>query len=125
MRQLRDAITQWEARLKISKGREAFIIKKALIEMRKDQYLIKNAYRRPISSTHLFYAKHYLSLEDSTLLLDDDDLPIPEGITLLDPSICSIILCNYSKFKQESFDQFEGDLYYLMESFDEIVEIAL
>lgn len=41
LRQLRDTITTWEAALRKATGRDAFIIKKALIEMRKDQYLIK------------------------------------------------------------------------------------
>jgi hypothetical protein len=31
--------------LKTAEGKDRFIIKKALIEMRKDQYIIKNAYR--------------------------------------------------------------------------------
>nr|DAK95699.1 MAG TPA: hypothetical protein [Caudoviricetes sp.] len=33
---MRDAITTWEAKLRVSEGREAFIIKRAIIEMRKD-----------------------------------------------------------------------------------------
>lgn len=48
LRQLRSAIEYWEKRMKVASGREAYIIKKALIELRKDQYVIKNAYRRPI-----------------------------------------------------------------------------
>ena len=43
LRQLKEAIDLWEAKLKTVKGKDAFIIKSALIEMRKDQYLIKNA----------------------------------------------------------------------------------
>ena len=41
LRQLRDTISIWETALRKATGRDAFIIKKALIEMRKDQYLIK------------------------------------------------------------------------------------
>ena len=40
LRQLREAIDTWEAKLKVTEGKEAFTIKKALIEMRKDQYII-------------------------------------------------------------------------------------
>ena len=36
LRQLREAINLWEAKLKVTEGKDAFIIKKALIEMRKD-----------------------------------------------------------------------------------------
>ena len=125
LKQLREAIDLWEAKLKITSGKDAFIIKKALIEMRKDQYLIKNAYRRPIVFNKLTRSRSFAKLEDKTYRFDTDGYPIPEGISLLDPAVCSAILCNYSRLKQDSSDQFEGDLYYLMESFDKIADVAL
>ena len=125
LRQLREAINLWEAKLKVTEGKDAFTIKKALIEMRKDQYLIKNAYRRPIVFNKLTRSRNFIKLEDKTCRFDADGYPIPEGVSLLDPAVCSAILCNYSRLKQDSFDQFEGDLYYLMEAFDKIADIAL
>ena len=125
LKQLKDAINLWEAKLKVTEGKDAFIIKKALIEMRKDQYLIKNAYRRPIVFNKLTRSRNYVKLDDKTCRFDADGYPIPEGVSLLDPAVCSAILCNYSRLKQDSSDQFEGDLYYLMESFDEIADVAL
>lgn len=125
LRQLREAINLWEAKLKVTEGKDAFTIKKALIEMRKDQYLIKNAYRRPIVFNKLTRSRNFIMLPDKTCRFDADGYPIPEGISLLDPAVCSAILCNYSRLKQDSSDQFEGDLYYLMDAFDEIADIAL
>ena len=125
LRQLREAINLWEAKLKVTEGKDAFTIKKALIEMRKDQYLIKNAYRRPIVFNKLTRSRNFIKLDDKTCRFDADGYPIPEGVSLLDPAVCSAILCNYSRLKQDSSDQFEGDLYYLMEAFDEIADIAL
>ena len=93
--------------------------------MRKDQYLIKNAYRRPIVFNKITRSRSFVKLEDKTCRFDTDGYPIPEGVSLLDPAVCSAILCNYSRLKQDSFDQFEGDLYYLMESFDKIADVAL
>ena len=125
LRQLREAINLWEAKLKVTEGKDAFIIKKALIEMRKDQYLIKNAYRKPIVFNKLTRSRNFIRLEDKTCRFDADGYPIPEGVSLLDPAVCSAILCNYSRLKQDSSDQFEGDLYYLMDAFDEIADVAL
>ena len=51
LRQLRSAIEYWEEKLKTTEGKDAFIIKKTLIELRKDQYIIKNAYRKPVIFT--------------------------------------------------------------------------
>ena len=126
LRQLREAINVWEAKLKVTEGKDAFVIKKALIEMRKDQYVIKNAYRRPIVPNKLTRSTHVTILPDETSSFDDEDgYPIPKGVSLLDPVVCSAILCNYSRLKEDSYDRFEGDLYYLMLDFDEIADKAL
>ena len=93
--------------------------------MRKDQYLIKNVYKKPIAFNKITRSRSYISLPDKTCRFDEEGYPIPEGITLLSPAVCSAILCNYSKLKQDSFESFEADLYYLIESFDEIAEEAL
>ena len=126
LRQLREAINVWEAKLKVTEGKDAFVIKKALIEMRKDQYIIKNAYRRPIVPNKLTRSTHVIMLPDETSSFDDEEgYPIPKGVSLLNPVVCSAILCNYSRLKEDSFDRFEGDLYYLMLAFDEIADKAL
>ena len=125
LKQLREAIEVWEAKLKVTEGRDAFTIKKALIEMRKDQYIIKNAYRRPVVPNKITRSKSVIKLDDKTHLFDEDGYPIPEGVSLLDPAVCSAILCNYSRLKQDSWDQFEGDTWYLMHDFDVISSKAL
>ena len=125
LRQLREAINAWEAKLKVTEGKDAFVIKKALIEMRKDQYVIKNAYRRPIVPNKLTRSTHVTMLPDETSSFDEEGYPIPKGVSLLNPVVCSAILCNYSRLKEDSYDRFEGDLYYLMLAFDEIADKAL
>ena len=125
LRQLRSTIEIWEAKLKVTEGKDAFTIKKALIEMRKDQYLIKNAYRIPIVPTKLTRSSHATQLDDLTSEFDKNGFPIPKGISLLDPAICSEILCNYSRLKEDSWDRFESDTWYLMVAFDNICGRAL
>lgn len=125
LRQLRDAIELWETRLKTAEGKDKFIIKKALIEMRKDQYVIKNAYRKPIISSKLTHSTYYIHLDDETNSFDADGYPIPEGVSLMDPAVCEAILCNYSKLKQDSWDRFEGDTWYLIYDFEQMCDQAL
>ena len=36
LKQLRETIDMWEAKLKTTEGKDRFVLKKALIEMRKD-----------------------------------------------------------------------------------------
>lgn len=124
LKQLREAINVWEAKLKTIEGKDAFTMKKALIEMRKDQYLIKTAYRAPIVPNKLTRSKCVIELPDA-VTFDEEGYPIPEGVSLLDPKVVSAILCNYSKLKEDSDGEFDGDLWYLMQDFDDICEIAL
>lgn len=124
LRQLREAIDAWEAKLKVTEGKEAFIIKKALIEMRKDQYIIKDAYRKPIIPKSIIHSKYYIELEDKTYIADSGET-IPQGVSLIDPKVCSAILCNYSKLKGDSEDAVNSDLHCLLQDFDNIVTIAL
>lgn len=125
LKQLREAIETLEAKLKVTEGRDAFIIKRAIIELRKDQYIIKNAYRRPIIPNKLTRSKHMIPLEDETCEFDIDKYPIPAGISLLDPKVCSAILCNYSRLKEDSYDNFEGDTWYLIYDFENVCDKAL
>lgn len=125
LKQLREAIDAWEARLKCVEGKDAFIMKKALIEMRKDQYIIKNAYRCPVTLKKITRSKSRLDLDDTTHEFDADGYPIPEGISLMDPTVCSAILCNYSKLKESCWGVFDTDTWYLMFDFDEISGRAL
>ena len=125
LKQLKDTINIWETKLKNSEGKDAYTIKKALIEMRKEQYIIKNAYKRPFIPNKLIRSKAILNFQDTTHEFDEKGYPIPEGVSLLNPEICSIILCNYSKLKENSYGEFENDLYYLMRFFDEVADKAL
>ena len=122
--QLREAIKMWEQKLKTASGRDAFIIKTAIIELRKDQYILKDAYRKPIIPKNITRSKHFIPLE-SDFSFDDEGFVVPEGVSLCDPKVCSAILCNYSLFKQESWGEFEKDLWYLMQEFDEVADAAL
>lgn len=125
LRQLRSAITTWEARLKTTEGKDAFVIKKALIEMRKDQYIIKNAYRKPLGTAQLSRSEHFIALEDTTSSFDVDGRPIPSGVSLMNPKVCSAIMRDYPNLKQDSWDQFSGDTWYLIYDFECICDKAL
>ena len=124
LKQLRKAIEDLEAKLKVTEGKDAFVLKKAIIELRKDQYIIKDAFRLPVTSSTMIQSKHELELPDTTHL-DENGNAVPGGVSLLDPKVCSAILCNYAKLKEDGAERFNGDLFYLMEAFDEVSEIAL
>jgi hypothetical protein len=47
------------------------------------------------------------------------------GVSLLDPKTVSTILCDYSRLKEDSYDCFDGDTWYLIQAFEEICDKAL
>jgi len=121
---LREAIGIWEEKLKTATGKDAFIIKKTLIELRKDQYVIKNAYRRPITLTKITHTRNALNL-DGEEWIDEDGTIQTKGVSLLNPEVCSAILCNYSKLKEDSYSNFESNTWYIIHDFENICDKAL
>lgn len=125
LKQLRETIEVWEGALKRASGtRDAYIIKKALIEMRKEQYIIKQAYQKPILPNKITHSvKTPIQLED-TSYLDGQEIVV-QGVSLMSPIVTSAILCNYSRLKEDSYDQFDGDTWYLIQIFEDICDKAL
>ena len=125
MKQVRESIEYWEKKLQTATGRDAFVIKKTLIELRKDQYIIKNAYKKPIVFTQAVRSsKNFIPL-DGEITINSEGRAVSKGITLIDPAVCSAILCNYSRLKQDSWGNFESDTWYLIYDFENICDKAL
>lgn len=125
LRQLRETINRWEKALKRSSGKTAYIIKKMLIEMRKDQYIIKQSYQQPVVPCKLTRSSTtYIPLEDASYINDNRQLII-QGVSLMSPKVISAILCDYSKLKEDSYDKFSGDTWYLIQAFEELCDLAL
>lgn len=68
--------------------------------------------------------KHYLELPNQVSIGADGQVK-PQGITFTDPKVCSFILCNYVKLKQECEEKPQSDLWCLMQDFDGLSTAAL
>ena len=123
LKQVREAIEIWEKRLKTATGKDAYIIKKAIIDLRKDQYIIKNAYLQPVVTMHCSHATHWVPLEVHEEIVDGEIQY--SGVSLLDYKVCSAVLCNYSKLKAAGEGNFMSDTWYFMEDFDGVCGRAL
>ena len=118
-----EAIEFWKNVVPKVEGREKYIAKKALIEFRKQQYLIKADNMCQIKITPNFGPVEIeLPAEE---WIDDDDNVAYWGVSLCDPKVCSTILCNYSRLKQSGWENFGSDTYYLMSEFDAVSGAAL
>ena len=124
LRQLREAISYWESKLKTATGKDVYIIKKTLIEMRKEQYTIKNAFRAPVVLKQLTRNKYHIPLEES-VTFDKKGYCVPYGVSLINPTVVSAVLNNYTKLKNKCNGVFDGDTWYFMFDFDNLFEKSL
>ena len=125
LRQLHDAIKEIEDQCKVARGRRAFLLKKQLIEMRQDQYVLKNTFRRPIYLINVTKSLAKLDLSEEIGLDENDEVYSTGLINLFNPKHISILLCNYSKIKEDSWDRFNNDIKWMMEDLDALVDKTL
>lgn len=122
--QVRSAIEQLEEKSKCVEGKDAYTIKKMLIDLRKDQYIIKNAFRQPVQCGFSLSSKPIRHLDENTYLSANGEV-IAEGVNFCNPKIITEILANYSHLKEDSHDRFLDDTWYMMQDFDELCGRAL
>lgn len=121
LKQLREAIEDLEKKLPQAGGRQKYIIKKSIIEMRKDQYILKNSYYQPIHVTNLTRTFSYIPLIEEINVEPNGSLDI-NGFSLLVPEHVSIVLCNYCKIKQDTWDRFDSDARYVITDLENLIE---
>ena len=125
LQELKASIAEIEKQEKAATGKLKYQLKKQLIELRQDQYVIKSAYRKPIFFINTMKSFSKLNLDETITVTADDDVTSTAILNLFTPDHISILLCNYSKIKEEAWGNFSGDSYYLMEDLDAAVDSAL
>jgi len=125
MKELREAITSIESQLKTARGKRSFLLRKQLIEMRKDQYVLKNLYNKPIYFMNITKSLSKLDLSEKISINKNGEVYSSSLINLFDPKHISALLCNYSKIKEDSWDKFNSDIKWIMEDLDALVEQTL
>lgn len=125
LKELRDAIDVVEKQFKAATGKRKFLLKKQLIEMRQDQYVIKSAYRQPMYMMNVTKSFSKLQLDGKITITEDGKVSSTELVSLFDQKHVSALLCNYSKLKEDAWGKFGSDSYYLMEDLDNLIERTL
>lgn len=125
LRDLRSAIDRVEQEEKKAVGKKKFLLKKQLIEMRQDQYVIKNSYRQPMYCMNAIKSFSKIDFDEHITINEKGEVQSDGLITLFNPKHVSALLCNYSKLKEDCWGRFFSDSYYLMEDLDNLVERTL
>ena len=126
LKDLVNTIQELEEALKTAVGKQRYSIKKNIIELRKDQYVLRSAYKKPITCINATKsAPKLITYENVTINKESGDLSVESNMSLLIPEHISALLCNYSKIKEECAGKFESDMYYLMIALEETIDKAL
>lgn len=125
LRQLREAINEMEFKSRTAVGKDAFKIKQAIIQMRRDQYTIKAAYRRPIYFLRAGKGSQKIDWEENVNAQNNGDLSVSSRCSILNPKHVSALLCNYNTLKQNAYEDLGSDIRWLMADLEDTIEEAL
>ena len=125
LKQLREEIRKTEIKQKIATGKKKFLLTKQLIQMRQDQYVLKSAYKPVISITKLVKGYYSIDLSEK-ITINKDGQPISSGlISFFNPDHICCLLQNYSILKEDNWNRFTDDLYYLLQDLDTLIDKTL
>lgn len=126
LRALRDEIERVEELSKGARGKRAYALKKMLIEMRQDQYVIRNSYKKPFRLINLTRSASKMDLGEHIAVDAESGKVTSDGLfNFFDERNISAILCNYSKLVEDSWEDLHNDLKWLMADFDNLVDATL
>lgn len=124
LKTLREDINFWLQQANDAVGVRAYKIRQFIIDLRQFQYVIRDSYMPPIAFANMTPSKHVCKTYEKFEIDSNGEIDI-DGVSLCSPKVCSAVLCNYSRLKQEGWDDLEGDLYYFMLAFDKYCGLAL
>ena len=126
LRDLKEAIQIMEQVEKKAVGKQKYVIKKALIEMHQQQYIIKNSYKPPMAAKTIVKNLTRVSLPENITINAETGEPVSDClISLFNPIHICALLCNYSALKEDCYDKFTWDFWYLMQDLDNLIEKTL
>lgn len=125
LKQLVDAIAEVEKAEKKAVGKKKFLLKKQLITMRQDQYVIRSAYKPPIYCMNAIKSFSKIDFDENVSISGNDEIEDNSLVSFFNPKHVSALLCNYSRLKEDAWGKFYSDSYFLMEDLDTLIEKTL
>lgn len=125
LRDLKESIAIVEEMEKKATGKRKYKLKKYLIEMHQEQYIVKDAYKPKMASSNLVKSITHTDLGEH-ITIDENGEPVSDGlISFFEPKHISALLCNYSGIKADSYGKFDSDAYYMMLDLENLVDKTL
>lgn len=125
LKKLHDSILALEEKAKLAHGKKAYLLKKQIIELRQDQYVIKSAYKKSMFCMNLIKSISKIDLNEHITIDAEGAIHSDCLINVFDEKHISALLCNYSKIKEDNWDKLNDDAKWLMEDLDNLIELTL
>ena len=124
--ELRERVEQIEQQAKAATGKNKYLLKKQAIEMRQEQYLLKEMYRQPHKAR---FASHTggnaIEISDE-VHFDENGEPVSNAVvTFFKPEHICAILCNYELLSTRLAHKYSSDFHYMMRDFDKLMAEGL
>ena len=125
LQDLKESIEAVERMEKAAIGKKKFLLKKQLIEMHQEQYIIKGQYKQTMATPNVVKCITKTDLSEN-IIIDENGEPQSDGLlTFFNPKHMSALLCNYSSLKEDAWGKFSSDSWYMMEDLDNLIEKTL
>lgn len=122
LKQVKKAIELVQKDFEKATGKKRYLLKKQLIELQQDQYVIKNSFRRPSYCVNAVKNFHALDLSDHIQVSKTGEIQDKTLFSLMNPIHVSAILCNYSRLKEDLYDKHYTDGYYLVWDLENLID---
>lgn len=124
--QVQENIKLFEELLTTAQGRDKYVLKKALIDARKDQYALKGAAKQPISGRQASVLGGTKIDLSENCWLDENLEPQSDGIvSFFYPHHVSALLNNYTELAYYTKKKYASEIRYFIEDFYALTQRAL
>ena len=112
-----------EARLSNSTIKRSLFVQ--LKDMRKQQYILRQHYKKPIHLMNVTNSFTSIAFDDA-IYIDECGDPINCGtLSFFEPKHILHLLKNYAKFKEDTYSNFESDGYYIIKDLETLIDTTL
>lgn len=124
--ELRNQIEKIEKQAATAVGKNKFLLKKQAIEMRQQQYILKEMWRQPHKAKFASpTGGNRIEISDE-VYFDENGEPTSDAVvTFFKPEHISAILCNYEILAVGLKHKYNSDFHYMMRDFDKLMAEGL
>lgn len=124
--ELKVEIEKIEAQAKAATGKNKYLLKKQVIEMRQQQYLLKEIFKHPMRKMGASHGGgNRIEISDEVHFDANGDPTSDAVVTFFKPDHISAILCNFEILDQELAHKYSSDFHYMMRDFKKLLREGL